>query len=160
MVKVFFKLDTALCHAVGPVAGKCVHHLGYSNGAINSNTFVQHLQNTGYTSECVSDFFCFTHSKLKSIKFVPFTECTVCMYELHRTKHITHVHAVQQTFSLFLSPNKLTVWKMSASYWQLYQPHVVGFVNMCSLSAGINNETFVDFSGGSEYFLQCTNNHD
>jgi len=43
MVKVFFKLDTAVCHTVSPLAGKHMHHLCYSNATINGNTFVQQL---------------------------------------------------------------------------------------------------------------------
>ena len=44
VVKIFFKLHASLSHTVGPAAGKCVHHLGNSNRAIDSNTFVQQLK--------------------------------------------------------------------------------------------------------------------
>jgi len=49
VVKIFFKLYASLSHTVGPTGGKRMHHLGNGNCAIDSNSFVQHLQHAFIT---------------------------------------------------------------------------------------------------------------
>ena len=58
VVKILFKLDTALCDAIGPRTGQRVHHLRNSNSAIDSNASVHQLAHafkTHYT--CLYDHY-------------------------------------------------------------------------------------------------------